>query len=219
MPLLPSWSFLRHMLRLQVGLFLFGCAVAVMLGAQIGLDPWSALHEGISSRLGWSFGRVTQTVGALLILTSWLSLGVRPGIGTVFNMALVGPWIDLLRLQAWFPYATDRILGSVQFLIGLLMMGLASAVYIGARLGAGPRDGFVLGLSRRSGWSIRATRIRIDVAVFGLAVLIGGSVGLGTVLFALLMGPIMQASLKMFRVSSDPSPSYTSAILADVDTG
>ncbi len=205
-----SWSFVRYVLRLQVGLFLFGCAVAIMLEAQIGLDPWSALHEGVSTQLGWSFGRVAQGIGALLILCSWLTLGVRPGFGTVCNMALVGPWIDVLRVQAWFPHATTRVLGSSQFLVGLLMMGLASAVYIGARLGAGPRDGFVLGLSRRLDWSIRATRIRIEVVVLLVAFLIGGSIGLGTVLFAFLMGPIMQTALKLFRVSHDPSPTYES---------
>ncbi len=203
-----SWSFLRYVLRLQVGLFLFGCAVAIMLEAQIGLDPWSAFHQGVSAQSGLSFGRVAQGVGALLILFSWLTLGVRPGFGTVCNMALVGPWIDVLRIQAWFPHATTRLLGSSQFLVGLLMMGLASAVYLGARLGAGPRDGFVLGLSRRLDWSLRATRIRIEVVVLLLALVIGGSIGLGTVLFALLMGPIMQGALKLFRVSHDPSPTY-----------
>ena len=91
------------------------------------------------------------------------------------------------------------MLGSGQFLVGVAIMGVASAVYIGARLGAGPRDGFVLGLSRRSGWSIRGTRIRVELVVLGLALLIGGSIGLGTLLFAFLMGPSMQAAFKVFR--------------------
>ena len=210
MPKFWSWLFLRYLLRLQVGLFLFGLGVAIMLEAQIGLDPWSAFHQGASRQLGWSFGRVSQATGALLIAGSWLALSVRPGFGTVCNMLLVGPWIDLLRVQVWFPHATDRIFGSSQFLVGMLTLGLASAVYIGARLGAGPRDGFVLGLSRRSGVSIRATRIRVELGVLGLAILLGGSIGLGTVIFALLMGPIMQTALKMLRVSDDPSPSWAS---------
>ena len=206
MPNLRSWSFLRYLARLQVGLFLFGCGIAILLEAQIGLDPWSAFHEGISAQLGWSFGRVSQAVGALLIVSSWFAFGVRPGIGTVCNMAMVGPWIDLLRVQAWFPHATNRVAGSSQFLLGLLVLGLGTAVYIGACLGAGPRDGFVLGLSRKSGRSIRLTRIKVELVVLGVALLMGGSIGLGTVLFALLMGPIMQTSLRLLRVSHDPSP-------------
>jgi uncharacterized membrane protein YczE len=121
-------------------------------------------------------------------------------------MALVGPWIDLLRVQALFPQATSWVAGTSQFLVGLLVLGLGTAVYIGARMGAGPRDGFVLGLSRRSGRSVRRTRIEVELVVLGVALLMGGSIGLGTVLFALLMGPIMQTALRLFRVSHDPSP-------------
>ncbi len=205
---LLSWSFVRHLLRLHLGLFLFGLAVAVMLEARIGLDPWSALHQGVSEQFGWSFGRVSQVVGGLLILSSWLTLQVRPGVGTIFNMAVVGPWVVLLRVQSWCPHPSGLVLGTGQFLVGVLIMGLASAVYIGARLGAGPRDGFVLGLSRRSGWSLRGTRIRVELVVLGIALLIGGSIGLGTLLFAFLMGPSMQAAFKLFRVSKDPSPSF-----------
>jgi uncharacterized membrane protein YczE len=206
MPKLRSWSFLRYLTHLQVGLFLFGLGVAILLEAQIGLDPWSAFHEGISAQLGWSFGRVSQAAGALLIVSSWFAFEVRPGIGTVCNMALVGPWIDLLRVQAWFPEATNRVAGTLQFLLGMLVLGLGTAVYIGARMGAGPRDGFVLGLSGKSGRSVRRTRIEVELVVLGVALLMGGSIGLGTVLFALLMGPIMQTSLRLFRVSNDPSP-------------
>jgi len=215
---LLSWSFVRHLLRLHLGLFLFGLAVAVMLEARIGLDPWSALHEGVSEQIGWSFGRVSQVVGGLLILSSRVTLQVRPGVGTIFNMAVVGPWVDLLRVQPWLPHPSGLVLGTSQFLVGVLIMGLAAAVYIGARLGAGPRDGFVLGLSRQSGWSIRGTRIRVELVVLGIALLIGGSIGLGTLLFAFLMGPSMQAAFKVFRVSKDPSPSFATEDAA-VPTG
>ena len=206
MPKLRSWSFVRSLARLQVGLFLFGLGVAILLEARIGLDPWSAFHEGTSAQVGWSFGRVSQAAGALLIVSSWFAFEVRPGIGTVCNMPLVGPWIDLLRVQAWFPEATSRVAGTLQFLVGMLVLGLGTAVYIGARMGAGPRDGFVLGLSSKSGRSVRRTRIEVELVVLGVALLVGGSIGLGTVLFALLMGPIMQTFLRLLRVSHDPSP-------------
>lgn len=202
-----SWIFWHHMARLQLGLFLFGLAVALMLEADIGLDPWSALHQALSLRSGLSFGRVTQGVGLLLIVFNGLVLGVRPGVATVFNMLVIGPWVDLLRVQAWFPDAIGGGIGVVQFLCAILVMGLASAVYIGARLGAGPRDGLSLGLSRRVKRTLRLTRNGIELTVLALAALLGGSIGLGTLIFAVLMGPTMQASLRLFAVSHDPSPS------------
>jgi len=131
-------------------------------------------------------------------------LGVRPGIATICNMLTVGPWVDVLRPHLGF--ASEGVAGTAQFVVGIGVLGTATAVYIGARLGAGPRDGLAMGLSRRIDRSLRASRIGIEVAVLGVAALLGGSIGLGTLLFALLMGPTMQASLRLFSVSSDPSP-------------
>jgi len=179
-----------------------------MLEARIGLDPWSSFHEGVSIRTGWSFGRVSQVVGALLILFSWFTMRVRPGIGTVSNMLIVGPWVDLIRVQPWIPHGPGGVLGVATFCAGLVLVGLASATYIGARLGAGPRDGFVLALSRKFGRSLRATRISIELVVLMVGFALGGPIGLGTVLFAVLMGPIMQASLRLFGVGHDPSPTW-----------
>ncbi len=197
------------MARLQLGLFLFGAAVALMLEARIGLDPWSAFHEALSVRSGLSFGRIAQGVGLVLILFSAFVLSVRPGIATICNMLIVGPWVDVLRPLEWFPHAGGGAAGIVQFLAAILVMGLGTAVYIGARLGAGPRDGLAMGLARRIDRSLRATRIGIEVVVLGCAALLGGSIGLGTLIFAVLMGPTMQGSLKLFSVSHDPSPSLT----------
>lgn len=204
------WSlrFLRHFARLQLGLFLFGVAIAVMLEARIGLDPWSSLHEGLSLRTGLSFGRISQTVGALLIVVSWFTMRVRPGVGTVCNMLIVGPWVDVMRVQPWIPRSPDVAVSIATFCVGLVLIGLASATYIGARLGAGPRDGFILALSRKLGRSLRATRISVEVVVLAVAFGLGGPIGLGTVLFAALMGPIMQASLRVFGVGHDPSPTW-----------
>ena len=203
-----SASFWAHMARLQVGLFLFGAALTLMLEADIGLDPWSSFHEALSVRSGLSFGRISQGIGLLLILFSALVLSVRPGIATVLNMLIIGPWVDVLRAQSWFPRADGGVAGTVQFLIGIGVLGLGTAVYIGARLGAGPRDGLAMGLSRRIERSLRGTRVGIEVGVLAMAALLGGPIGLGTLLFAILMGPTMQASLKLFRVSHDPSPQF-----------
>jgi uncharacterized membrane protein YczE len=111
----------------------------------------------------------------------------------------------------WFPHADGGVVGVVQFVAGVLVMGLGTATYIGARLGAGPRDGLAMGLSRRVGYSLRRTRISVEVTVLALAALLGGSIGLGTLIFAVLMGPTMQTSLKLFSVSHDPSPQYSRA--------
>ncbi len=206
MSLLRSAAFWRDMARLQVGLFLFGLALALMLEARIGLDPWSAFHEVVSIRSGLSFGRISQGVGLLLILLSRMVLSVRPGIATLCNMLIVGPWVDVLR--PWVAFGVEGLPGTVQFVCGILILGLGTAVYIGARLGAGPRDGLAMGLARRMGRSLRSARVGVELTVLGAAALLGGSIGWGTLIFAVLMGPTMQASLKLFAVSHDPSPQY-----------
>jgi len=204
--LLRSRDFWRDIARLQVGLFLFGLGVSLMLEARIGLDPWSAFHDVLSARSGLSFGRIAQLTGLLLIVFSRLVLAVRPGIATVLNMLIIGPWVDVLRPHVRFFDPGGGLPGTFQFLGGILVLGAATAVYIGARLGAGPRDGLAMGLSRRIGKSLRASRIGTEVAVLIVAALLGGSIGWGTLLFAVLMGPTMQASLRLFDVSHDPSP-------------
>jgi len=122
-------------------------------------------------------------------------------------MLVIGPWVDLLREVTWFPTQSGYLWGSVQFVSGVLVMGLATATYIGARMGAGPRDGLAMGLAQKVKRSLRVTRNSIEATVLVIAFFLGGSIGLGTVIFAVLMGPTMQASLKLFGVSHDPSPS------------
>lgn len=207
----PAWNerFWRRLVQLQLGLLTFGVGISLMLEAEIGLDPWSSFHQGVATQSGLSFGRVTQSVGLLLIVVAWLAFRERPGLGTVFNMAVIGPWIDLFRAQPWFPVAAGTGWGVAQFLVGMGLVGFASGLYIGARLGAGPRDAFVLGLSRRLGRSIRLTRVGLELLVLGVGFWLGGGVGLGTILFALGMGPLMQASLRLFgylRPADDPEP-------------
>jgi len=197
---IASWRFLQ----LQAGLLCYGLAVALVLDARIGLDPWSCFHQGVSLRTGLSFGRVTQLLGLLIIAGSWLFLRERPGVGTVFNMLMIGPWVDLFRGQAWFPVQSVFLPGLAQFLAGLLTLGLASGLYLSARAGAGPRDGLLLGIARRTGMSIRRTRVTLEILLLGTGWLLGGPVGMGTIVFALLMGPLMQQSLAVFRFAAPP---------------
>jgi uncharacterized membrane protein YczE len=187
-----------RMLQLHVGLMLFGVGISALLGAGIGLDPWSTFHSGLADRLGVSFGTVVVAVGLVLVAVAWAWFRERPGPGTLFNMALVGPWVDVFRSRAWFPVAEGLAWGVAQFATGLAIVGLASGLYIAARLGAGPRDSFMLGLARRSGLGLRWTRIGVELVVLAIGFALGGAVGLGTVLFALAMGPLMQAFLRLF---------------------
>ncbi len=202
----PLGEFAKRFVRLHIGLFIYAFSISLMLEASLGLDPWSALHEGLANRTGYSFGVITQLTGLAFILMGALALRVRPGLGTLFNMAVIGPWLDLVRVQAWFPRWDSGVPAVTQFVAGMLLMGVATGLYIGARLGAGPRDGFVLGLAQRSQRSVRSTRVTIELLVLATGWLIGGTLGLGTVLFALGMGPIMQASLHVMKVSTVVSP-------------
>ena len=200
---LASLSFWRRLLQLNLGLMLFGLGIALMLGAGIGLDPWSSFHQGLSERTGLSFGRVTQLIGLLLIAVSYFALHVRMGLATVLNMLLVGPWVDFFRVQAFIPHAQGYVWGTAQFMLGVLLIGLASGLYITARFGAGPRDSFVLGLSSKVRRSIRVTRSGIELGVLALGFLLGGSLGLGTVLFAVTVGAAMQFFLRVFRYEAE----------------
>lgn len=202
---LASPPFWRRFLRLNLGLMLFGLGIALMLRAGIGLDPWSVFHEGVSGQTGLSFGRVTQLAGVVLIALSYGLLRVRPGLGTFMNMLLVGPWVNLFRVQPWLPSAEGLAWGAAQFMLGVALIGLASGLYITARLGAGPRDAFVLGLSLRFGSSIRLTRAGLELGVLATGFLLGGPPGLGTLLFALSVGYFMQASLALFGYKHAPA--------------
>lgn len=194
-----SLAFWRRFVQLNLGLMLFGLGIAVMLRANIGLDPWSVFHEGVSVHVGLSFGRVTQLIGLVLIAVSYFLLHIKPGLGTVLNMLLIGPWVDLYRAQPWMPSPESWAWGICQFMIGVMLVGLASGLYIAARFGAGPRDGFVLGLSARLGKSVRLTRGGLEFSVLILGFLLGGPPGLGTLLFAFTVGIFMQYFLRVFR--------------------
>lgn len=195
---LITWHFWGRFGQYQLGVALLGLGVATMIAAGVGLGPWSVFHEGLSVVSGLTFGRVLQLVGLVVIGIAWALTEQRPGPGTIMNMLLVGPWVDFFGSQPWLPTMTATWPGLAQFVVGTAVVGLASGMYITARFGAGPRDGLVLGLSRLLGWSVRRTRTGLEAVVLGLGFLLGGSVGLGTVLFALVVGPAMQVSLNMF---------------------
>jgi len=180
---------------LIVGLALFGAAIAVMAQAGLGLGPWEAFHQGLSRQTGLALGTVSILVG-IPVLALWWPIGVRPGIGTLLNIALVGTTTNLTLPLVPAPSALPVRLAMM--LAGVLAIGVASGIYLAADLGAGPRDGLMTGLHRRFGWPIFAVRTTIEVSVLIVGWLLGGTVGLGTLVFAFGIGPIVQWALGIF---------------------
>ncbi len=179
----------RRLVQLAVGLTLYGVSMAMMVRSRLGLDPWDVLHYGLAVRLPLTFGQVTMVVGALVLLL-WIPLRQWPGVGTVANVVVIGLATDAGLALIPEPQA----LGARGALLfgGIVLNGLAGGLYIGSQLGPGPRDGLMTGLNRRTGWSVRLIRTGIEVAVLSVGWLLGGVVGLGTVAYALLIGPLVQ---------------------------
>jgi len=187
----------RRLLQLLFGLALYGISLAMVIRASLGTAPWDVLHQGLAARTGLSLGTVVVVV-SFLVLLLWIPLRQWPGVGTLCNAVLVGVFADIgLALIPQF----SHLGGQICLLVGaVLLNGVASACYIGARLGPGARDGLMTGLARRTGWPVRVCRTGIEVVVLGAGWLLGGSVGVGTVLYALAIGPLVQLLLPRFTV-------------------
>jgi uncharacterized membrane protein YczE len=201
----------RRLPRLLLGLVLCGLGIAVMVAGDLGLGPWDVLHQGISTRTGIPIGTVNILVG-LAVLTLWLPLRERPGLGTILNAVVIGVVIDLTLLVLATP---DALAGRLALtLAGPVLFGVGSGFYIGAGLGPGPRDGVMTGLARR-GWRVGSVRAGLELTVLLAGWLLGGTVGLGTVVFALGIGPIVHASLHRLgmadAVGTDPPSGVRSA--------
>jgi len=193
-PVPVSVSPVRRLPQLFAGLWLYGASMALQIRATLGLDPWDVLHEGLTRRTGLSFGTVTILVGALVLLC-WIPLRQRPGVGTVSNVFLIGIAVDVTL--ALVPAPAELLPRVLLLVAGIVLNGLAAAVYIGARLGPGPRDGLTTGFCARTGTSLRLVRTAVELAVLAGGWLLGGTVGLGTVLYALAIGPLTQAFLPL----------------------
>ena len=204
----------RRLLALYLGLVLFGVSVALLVVSGLGLDSWDVFHQGLAQRTGLGLGSIVILVGAI-VLALWIPLRERPGIGTVSNVILVGLALDGALLFLPEP----SLLGwQVLFMVaGIVLNAVATALYIGAGLGPGPRDGLMTGLAKR-GYSIRLVRTSIEVVVLGAGWLLGGTVGIGTVLYAITIGPLVHFLLPRLSVAgphSQPSqnPSARVAVI------
>lgn len=170
----------------MLGLILFGASVALMVRAGLGLPSWDVLHQGLARRLGLPFGWVVNGV-ALVVLLLWIPLRQRPGVGTIGNVFLVGFSAD--ATLAVLPIVEPMAARAGLLVAGVVLNGIATGLYIGAGLGPGPRDGLMTGLAQR-GYSIRVVRTAIELAVLAVGWLLGGTVGVGTVLYAVVIGPL-----------------------------
>lgn len=201
----------RRMTQLLVGLFLYGIAIAMMMQASIGIEPWDVLAQGITRRTGIPFGLVTNLVGAVVLLF-WIPLRQRPGRGTVLNVLLIGP---AAQLGLWIiPEPPELWARITLFAGGLVLIAIASGLYIGAHYGPGPRDGLMTGLNTRTGRPIWMVRTGIEAVVLLVGWLLGGNVGWGTLAYAVLIGPLVHFAIPLFamRLPDEDVPAPAEAV-------
>ena len=198
----------RRLIQLYAGLALYGVSMALIIRSTLGNMPWDVLHQGLAGRIGWSIGAVSILVGALVLL-AWIPLRQRPGLGTVSNVVVIGLAVD--ATLAVVPAPAPSRSGSGLLVAGVLLNAVATAAYIGVHLGPGPRDGLMTGLVRRTGGSVRLVRTSIEVAVVATGWLLGGTLGLGTVVYALAIGPLVQVLLPRLSLSPASTPTRPAA--------
>ena len=179
----------------MAGLSFFGFSLGLVVRADLGLAPWDVFHQGVSQQLGWSLGTVIVAT-SFVVVVLWIPIRERPGIGTLANAVLVGIWVDI---SLWIlpEVLSSFVLRFVVLAVGIVVNGVATGLYIGARFGSGPRDGLMTGLAAR-GYSVRVVRTIIEAIVLISGFALGGSVGLGTVLFAVAIVPIAHQAIPFF---------------------
>ena len=197
-PVLPAPAG-RRLTQVLCGLTLYGVSMAMIVNADLGLDPWDVFHQGIARTIGWRLGFVTIGVSVAVLLL-WIPIRQRPGLGTLLNAVMVGSVFELA--SPLLPHDLDSLLGrSVLLIGGVVINAVATAMYIGAGLGPGPRDGLMTGIAAR-GWPVRWVRTTIEIVVLSLGWLLGGSVGVGTLLYALAIGPLVHPLLPLASIDA-----------------
>jgi uncharacterized membrane protein YczE len=197
----------RRLVQLHLGLALYGVSIAALVLADLGLMPWDVLHQGLARQLGWSLGTVIIVVGVLVLL-AWIPLRERPGIGTVSNVVVVGLVADAVIAVVDAPSSLAVRIALAAG--GIACNAVATAAYVGVRLGPGPRDGLMTGLVRRTGWKVGPVRTGIEVVAVVSGWLLGGTLGVVTVVYALAIGPLVQLLLPPLSVLP-PEPHATAS--------
>jgi uncharacterized protein len=193
------WQFLI----LVIGLFFFALALMLSIYANVGANSWMVFHDGIAIQTPLTIGQASQSVGLVMILVSWL-VGLRPGMGTVLNMLLVGWFMDLIVWTGWIDYATSLPVQLSMLGTSILVLGLSSGMYIKAGFGAGPRDSFNLAMIELTNLSITVSRWAIEGTVVIAGILMGGQFGFGTIIYALLIGPAVGLGFRVFGLRRTP---------------
>ena len=183
---------LSTILALVSGLWIFGTGEAILIDAGIGVSPWTVLAQGISKQVDWTVGMATFAV-SFLVLFLWIPLRETPGIGTILNAILIAMSIDVMR--PFIPDQTDIMPQIIQASIGIILVGVGSALYLTANLGPGPRDGWMTGVQKKTNWPIGRVRVGIEIIVLSIGIALGGIFGLGTVMFAIGIGPAISMFL------------------------
>jgi uncharacterized membrane protein YczE len=200
LPSLRGRRLTRRLVQLYAGLALYGASMALLVRSTLGVTPWDVLHQGLARHLGWSLGTAAIVVGAVVLL-AWIPLRQRPGLGTVSNVIVIGLAVDATLVALPAPSALAARVGLV--VAGVLLNAVATAAYIGVHLGPGPRDGLMTGLVRRTGRSVRLVRTSIEATVVLTGWLLGGTLGVATVAYALAIGPLVHVLLPRLALSRD----------------
>jgi len=184
--------------RLMIGYFLYGLGIVLTVNANQGLAPWSVFHQGLANQLHITMGVATQVVGLVILVLDFI-FGERLGWGTIGNVVFIGTFIDLIMLNNWIPIPESIVVSYGMMLVGLVVMALATYSYLSAQLGAGPRDGLMIAMTKRINLSVGWIRNMIEAVVLIAGYFMGGSVGLGTLVMAILFGRFIQLTFKLFK--------------------
>ncbi|MEJ7707440.1 MAG: hypothetical protein WKF82_09315 [Nocardioidaceae bacterium] len=194
----PRSQLARRLISLYAGLVIFGWSEALLVEARLGVLPWDVLHQGLSRHFGLTIGIWSILVGGAVLLL-WIPLRERPGLGTVSNVVIIGAAIDA---SVWLMPCPDAMRLRVAYVVvAIVVNALATALYIGARFGSGPRDGLMTGLVRRTGGSVRMIRTGIELAVVFTGYLLGGTLGVATVAFVLMIGPLVHWFMPLLHIA------------------
>lgn len=205
-----AWLWGRQFLMMIVGLFFFALALMLSIYANVGANSWMVFHDGIAIQTPLTIGQASQGVGLVMIVASWL-VGIRPGMGTVLNMLVVGWFMDLIVWSGMIEYAESLPVQLSMLFVSILMLGLSSGMYIKAGFGAGPRDSFNLAVIELTNMSITVSRWLIEGSVVVFGVLMGGQFGFGTIVYALLIGPAVGLGFRMFGLHRSPTAAQRQA--------
>lgn len=187
-----------RILKLFLGLFLYALGIVMTINANLGLSPWDVFHQGLSKNINITMGQASITMGVLIVIINSI-LGEKIGWGTLSNMLFIGIFMDVLMLNNLIPTFENVLLKIIMMLAGMFIIGTASFLYISVGLGSGPRDGLMIALTKRTGKSVRLIRNCIEITVLIIGFALGGTVGIGTPIMALAVGPVVQFAFKVYK--------------------